>query len=92
MNIEDTIKVDNAIGVVNELSPIFDMSGLNNNRPITNAELRRLRAASKVLWKTSNIKTLGYLTKTMPEIASSALTIKLGTIHESANRMIEARK
>ena len=86
MNIQDAIRT------INDLSPVFDMTGVGGGRAITDDELRRLSLASKTLHGISGIKKLDYLTKAIPEVAANALTVKLGTMHESAERMIAARK
>lgn len=86
MNIQDAIRI------INDLNPVFDMSGVGGGRPITDEELRRLSQAAKALHAISGTKKLEYLTKAIPEVAASALTIKLGSIHEGAERMIAARK
>lgn len=86
MNIQDAIRT------VNDLNPVFDMSGLNGNRAITDDELKRLSLAAKTLHKISGIKKVEYLTNAIPEVAANALTVKLGMMHENAERMISARR
>jgi hypothetical protein len=86
MNIQDSIRT------INNLAPVFDMSGVGGERPITDDELRLLSQAAKNLHGISGLKKLDYLTKAIPEVAANALTVHLGSMHESAERMIEARK
>lgn len=86
MNIQDAIRT------INDLSPVFDMTGVGGGRVITDDELRRLSLAAETLRKISGIKKLDYLVNAIPEVAANALTVYLGSMHESTERMIAARK
>lgn len=93
MNIYD------AIEVVEDLSPVFDMTGIGNNRVIEDEELAKLAKACEVIrnklvnktncWDVTDLLARSYGSS---EIINNMVVIGFGMKAESAKRMLDRRR